>query len=72
MEGRTHETTKKWHFSDPPRAFQGDRPTVGLNSKNPPKMRFKKLVTLAVYTYAWNNLKNIEYVLGYPIRLAQL
>ena len=61
MEGRTHETTKKWHFSDPPRAFQGDRPTVGLNSKNPLKKIFRIFVKLTSYTYACNNLTNLEY-----------
>ena len=44
MEGRTHETTKKWHFSDPPRAFRGNQPTVGLKSKNPLKIIFKKIM----------------------------
>ena len=61
MEGRTHETTKKWHFSDPPRAFRGNQPTVGLKSKNPLKIIFKKIVKLTVYNYACDSLTNIEY-----------
>jgi hypothetical protein len=38
------------------------RLTVGLNSKNLPKMRFKKFVKLTGYTYAFNSLTNFEHV----------
>ena len=34
---------------------------VGLNSKNPPKMRYKKFVKLTGYTYAFNSLTHLEY-----------
>ena len=36
------------------------RITVVPNGKNPPKMRFKKIVKLAVHSYACNDLTNFE------------
>ena len=34
--------------------------TVGPNGKNPPKIKFKKIVKLSVHSYACNDLTNFE------------
>ena len=63
---RQKSDSQFWPPSRPPRPSCGQLlpppRKIGPNSKNPPKLRWKKIVKLTNHTCACNDLTNFEYV----------